>query len=158
MQTSCTTIFAALLLAILSIGCLSKDRPQKQKLAVCTTNALAFSVDWPNGKLFQIVLGVPYTDTNVLTFRGELIFRQRGGTVANVRVTSQDVTACNWLDNQATSPHVAGYILTWCRTNTAERLDHLFTKGQSYDVEVHFTEPPPPTSTLWLHWIGQFEH
>jgi hypothetical protein len=132
--------------------------PREQKLTDCTTNALAFRVAWPTGELFQIVLGVPYPDTNALAFRGELIFRQGTGTVARVPVSSQDVTACNWLDNHASAPHVAGYILTWSRTNVAERLDHLFTKGQSYDVEIHFTEPPPPTSTLWLHWIGQIGH
>jgi hypothetical protein len=158
MQKSYAKAFAALLLAALLSGCFCADTPREQKLADCTTNALAFRVAWPTGELFSIVLGVPYSDTNALAFRGELIFRQSTSTVARVQVGSHDVTPCNWLDNQATDPRVAGYILTWGRTNAAERLDNLFTKGQSYDVEVHFTEPPPPTSTLWLHWIGQIEH
>ena len=158
MRKSDTTIFAALLLAVLSSGCFCKDVPREQKLADCITNALAFRVVWPTGELFSIVLGVPYTDTNALAFRGELVFRQRTGTVARVPVGSHDVTPCNWLANHASAPHVAGYILTWSRTNATERLDHLFAKGQSYDVEVHFTEPPPATSTLWLHWIGQIGH
>ena len=93
--------------------------------------------------------------TNALSFRGELAFRQSTTTVLRVPVGSHAVTPCNWLDNHASAPHVAGYILTWSRTNAAERLDHLFMKGQIYNVEVQFAEPPPPTSTLWLHWIGQ---
>jgi hypothetical protein len=155
MPSAYATASAALLLAALSSGCFCKATPREQKLADCTTNALAFRLAWPTGELFQVVLGVPYTDTNALSFRGELVFRQSTGTVARVPVGSHDVTSCNWLDNHASAPHVAGYILTWSRTNA---LDSLFTKGQSYDVEVRFNEPPPPTSTLWLHWIEQIGH
>jgi len=155
---SLSAAFGALLLTALSSGCFCKDTPREQKLADCTTNALAFRVAWPTGELFQIVLGVPYADTNALAFRGELVFRQSTGTVARVPIGSHDVTPCNWLDNHASAPHVAGYILTWGRTSVTERLDHLFAKGQRYDVEVRFSEPPPTTSTLWLHWIGQIGH
>jgi hypothetical protein len=152
------TGFGALLLAVISSGCFCKATTREEKLADCTTNALAFRVAWPTGELFQIVLGVPYADTNALAFRGELVFRQGTGTVARVPVGSHDVTPCNWLDNQSSDPHVAGYILTWGRTNVTERLGHLFTKGQIYDVQVRFSESPPKTSTLWLHWIGQTGH
>jgi hypothetical protein len=158
MQRSYATGFAALLLAALLSGCFCKDVPREQKLADCTTNALAFRVAWPTGELFSIVLGVPYPDTNALSFRGELVFRQTTGAVARVPISSQNVTPCNWLDNHPSSPNLAGYILTWSRTNAAQRLDGLFAKGQSYDVDVQFTEPPPRTSTLWLHWIGQLGH
>jgi hypothetical protein len=115
-------------------------------------------VAWPTGELFQVVLGVPYADTNELSFRGELVFRHATGTVARVPVGSHEVMPCNWLDNHDDAPGVAGYILTWSRTNAAERLDSLFTSGQTYDVEVRFSEPPPLTSALWLHWIGHIEH
>jgi hypothetical protein len=158
MLVSYTTIFTTLLFAVLSSGCFCKDVPREQKLTDCTTNVLAFRVTWPTGELFSIVLGVPYSDTNALAFRGELIFRQSTGTVARVRVGSDEITSCNWLDNQTTDPRVAGFILTWRRTNATDRLDNLFTKGQSYDVEVIFTRPPPSTSTFWLHWIGQIGH
>lgn len=104
------------------------------------------------------MLGVPYTDTNALSFHGELVFRRTTGTVAHVSVGAHDVTPCNWLDNLPGSPRLADYVLTWSRTNSAERLDGLFAKGQSYDVEVQFDEPPSRTSTLWLHWIGQVGH
>ena len=152
---SLITGFATLLIAGLSSSCFCTATPRQQKLADCTTNSLAFRLIWPAGDLFQIVLGIPYQDTNALTFRGELVFRQSTTTIVRVPIGSYDVTPCNWLENHASAPHVAGYILTWSRTNASERLDHLFTKGQSYDVEVQFTEPPPPTSTLWLHWIGE---
>jgi hypothetical protein len=150
-----TTICVALFLAVLSSGCFCKEVPREKKLADCTTNALTFRVTWPTGELFQIVLGVPYSATNGLTFRGELVFRQTTGIVARMPVSSEDVTPCNWLDNHAGAPHVAGYILTWSRTNDTKRLDHLFAKGQTYDVETRFSESPPQTSTLWLHWIAR---
>lgn len=155
---SLITAFTVLVLTGFSSGCFCTDTPRQQKLADCTTNSLAFSLTWPTGELFQIVLGVPYPDTNALTFHGELVFRQSTGTVARVPVSSEDITPCNWLDNQATDPRVGGYILTWGRTNDAQRLDGVFTKGQSYDANVHFTESPPLTSTLWLHWIGHARH
>src|SRR5688572_12328438 len=101
--------FSALVLVLLS-GChFCLDVPREQKLADCTTNALAFRLAWPTGELFSIVLGVPYSNTNALAFRGELVFRQSTGTVARVSVSSQDVTPCNWLDNEASDPRVAGY-------------------------------------------------
>ena len=149
---SCGRVVFVFSLMLLLGGCFCADVPQAQKLADCTSNEFSFKLSWPTGKLFQVVLGVPYTDTNALTFDGELVFRQNTGTVARVALTSDDVTPCNWLDNQTTHPRGAGYILTWGRTNT---LSPLFTKGQTYDVNVRFTEAPPPTSTLWLHWIGQ---
>lgn len=151
---SLSTAFMALFFVASSSGCFRKDVPREQKLADCTTNAFAFRVAWPTGELFQIVLGVPYADTNALAFNGELVFRQSTGTVARILVDSHHVTPCNWLDNQASDPKVAGYILTWGRTNIEERLDRLFVDGQIYDVEVRFNESPPVSSTLWLSWIG----
>lgn len=98
MQISRIAAFAALVLTSISSGCFCKDTPREQKLADCTTNAFAFRLAWPTGQLFQVVLGVPYADTNALNFRGELVFRQSTGMVARVPVGSHDVTPCNWLD------------------------------------------------------------
>ena len=152
------TAMSAIILFMLA-GChFCRDIPREQKLADCSTNTVSFNLTWPTGELFSIVLGVPHSDTHALAFRGELVFRQSTGTVARVLVSSQDMTPCNWLDNEANDPRLAGYILTWGRTNDADRLDGLFVTGQSYDVGVHFATSPPPASTLWLHWIGQQGH
>ena len=97
---------------------------------------------------------MPHKDAQTLTFRGEPVFRQNAGIVTRVPIGSTDVTTCNWLDNRTGAAHLAGYILTWSRTNAAERLDRLFAEGQIYGLEAAFTKPPPLTSTLWLHWIG----
>src|SRR5690606_24172125 len=94
-----TKAFAAVALALMLIGCFHKATPREQKLADCTTNEFALRVTWPTGELFQVVLGVPYANTNELSFRGELVFRQATRTVARVPVGSHDVTPCNWLDN-----------------------------------------------------------
>jgi hypothetical protein len=146
---------ALLLLPLLLTGCSLKQVLREQKLADCATNTVYFKLTWPAGQLFQIVLGVPYSETNALAFRGEMVFRQGAEIIARVPVSSEDVKPCNWLDSQKDAPHVAGLILTWQRKNETERFDRLLAKGRTYDVEATFSNSPPQSSSLWLCWVAR---
>jgi hypothetical protein len=83
---------------------------------------------------YRFVLGMPQGKTGRLSFRGEVILSQSTGTVARAQIGSDAITPCNWLDG------LSGYILTWGRTNRADRLESFLTRGQTYDVEVRFSE------------------
>jgi hypothetical protein len=140
--------FAAL--AVLLGGChLCVDQPFEQRLADCTNSTLRFSMRVQEYPPYQFVLGVPPTSTEQLRFRGEIMVSHGTGTVARVQIGSEDIHSCNWL------PGLSGYILTWGRTNRAERLESFLRRGQTYDVEVHFAEQPPIESSLWLSSMGR---
>ena len=110
MHRSYATALAALLLAALLSGCFCKATPREQKLANCTTNALSFRVAWPTGELFNIVLGVPYSDTNALAFRGELVFSQSTGIVARVQISA--IAARNAVRKTEWSENIEWILLT----------------------------------------------
>lgn len=138
------------LIAIASLsGCVCKVVPVEHRLADCTNSTLRFQMTVQEFPPYHFVLGMPQGATSQLSFRGEVVVSQSTGTVARVPIGSDAITSCNWLDGHS------GYILTWHRTNRTERLESFLTRGQRYDVEVRFSEPPPPESSFWLSAMGK---
>ena len=126
--------------------------PKREKLAGCTGQDLSFQMAVHYHEPYQLLLGLPHTSTGLLAFHGEVQLRQSTGLVARIQISSDDLTACNWLDH---TPGLSGYILTWSRTNRGERLGDILVRGQTYDVRVEFSRAPPPDSSLWLSSIGK---
>lgn len=145
---SLITFIGLLVVAGLS-GCVCKDVPVERRLADCTNSTLRFQMTVQEFPPYQFVLGMPPGATSQLSFRGEVVVSQSTGTVARVPISSDAITPCNWLAGHS------GYILTWGRTNRGERLESFLTRGQSYDVEVRFSEQPPPESSFWLSAMGR---
>ena len=137
---SFTTVtgFAALLLFL--SGCCN-EVPVEHRLTDCTNSTLRFQMPVKEFPPYQFVMGMPQSPTGQLNFRGEIVLRQSTGIVARVQISSETITPCNWLNG------LSGYILTWERTN---RLESILKRGQTYDVEIQFSEPPPPESSVWL--------
>jgi hypothetical protein len=125
------------------------DVPERQKLAECNTNALAFTMTCDHSPPYQFVLGLGQSHTGPIAFHGEVLIRQSTGTVATIQVGSDHITPCNWL------PGLDGYVLTWNRTNAGERLGEVLRPGQRYDVRVAFSETPPTGSSLWFSSMGR---
>jgi hypothetical protein len=125
---------------------------KSDRLANCTSNILSFTMAVRHDKPYQFVLGVPHTATKLLNFRGEVELNQGNTLLARIPIGSDDITTCNWLES---SQGLSGYILTWSRTNRAERLSEFLSKGYSYEVRVTFSESPPRDSSLWLTSIGR---
>jgi hypothetical protein len=147
-------VWAALLvlgvIGYLVLPCLvCTDVPKRQKLADCTTNALAFTMTCDHSPPYQFVLGLGPSHTGPFAFHGEIIIQQSTGTVARIQISSEHIKSCTWL------PGLYGYILTWDRTNAGERLGELLRHGQRYDVRVAFAEAPPTDSSLWFSSMGR---
>jgi hypothetical protein len=121
--------------------------PRREKLADCTTNAFEFQMHSKYFGPYAIVLGMPASWNGDLDFSGNMIIRQNGSLVTNMAISSENVTACNWLDKKYIS---AGYILTWPGKYETNSLNDLLHQGQIYDVQVSFTKSPPSDSSLWL--------
>jgi hypothetical protein len=140
------SLFTATRLAAVAMlsGCVSKEVPAAHKLASCTNSTLRFQMTIQEFPPYQFLLGMPQTSGGQFTFRGEVVVSQSTGTVARVPISSDAVTPCNWLAGHS------GYILTWGRSNQADRLESFLTRGQTYDVEVRFSEEPPSESSFWL--------
>lgn len=128
--------------------------PKREKLADCTSESLSFPMAVRYHDPYQFVLGLPHSSTGPLSFRGEVEIRQGTQLVARIPISSDDITPCNWLDPKP-GLGLAGYILTWSRTNRGERLSEILVRGQSYDVQVAFAQSPPRDSSLWLSSIGR---
>ena len=121
----------------------------EHRLADCTNSTLRFQMTVQEFPPYQFVLGMPLGATGRLSFHGEVVVSQSTGTVARVPFSSDAITSCNWLDGHS------GYILTWERTNRTDRLQSFLTRGQTYDVEVRFSEQPPLESSFWLSAMGR---
>ena len=145
---SLSIIIGLAVIASLS-GCGIADTPVRQRLADCTNSTIRFQMTVEERPPYQFVLGMPVTASGQFSFLGEIVVSQNARTVVRVPISSQNITACNWL------PGLSGYILTWGRTNRADKLERFLTRGQTYEVEVQFTESPPPESSLWLSAMGK---
>jgi len=119
--------------------------PMRDKLADCTTNNFSFTMPVRYHEPYQFVLGLPHASP-LLSFRGEVQIRQTTQLIARIPISSDDVTPCNWLDPKP-GLGLSGYILTWSRTNRGERLSEILVRGQSYDVQVAFSQAPPGCET-----------
>ena len=128
--------------------------PKRDKLADCTSESLSFPMIVRYYGPYQFVLGLPHTSTGLVSFRGEVQIRQSTQLVARIPISSDDITPCNWLAPKP-GQGLAGYILTWSRTNGGERLSEILVRGQIYDVQVTFSQSPPTASSLWLSSIGR---
>ena len=126
--------------------------PKLEKLIDCTSASVSFPMTVRYHDPYQLVLGVAHDSAGQLNFRGEVQVNQSTGLVARIPISSDDVTSCNWLGSKS---GLAGYILTWSRTNRGERLDDILVRGQSYSVRVAFSQSPPRDSSLWLSSIGR---
>jgi hypothetical protein len=149
MRTLRTRFGLAALGGLILCGCICKDVPVETKVADCTNRTLHFQMTVQHHPPYQFVLGLPPGGTNQLTFRGEVSITHGGNTVARLPIGSQAITECNWL------PGLSGYILTWNRTNRAERLESFLARGQRYEVAIQFSELPPPESSFWLTSMGK---
>ena len=137
------------LVATLLGGCFCKEVPVKTKLVDCTNSTLRFQMTVEQFPPYHFVLGTSFETTQTLNFRGEFFLSQTTGTVARVLISSQDITPCNWL------PGLSGYILTWSRTNQNEQLKTFLNHGQTYDVEVRFSEQPSTNCSIWFSSMGK---
>ena len=120
---------------------------QRKLIAHCTTNDLRFFITVEHYAPYALVLGVPSGSKGVLSFGGQVTLTQATGTVARILIGSDRVIPCNWLDQQ---PNLTGYILTWPATNGVEHFSELLRRGQTYDVQVMFSNMPPDGSSLWF--------
>ena len=125
--------------------------PKCEKLADCTSESLSFPMTVRYHDPYQFVLGLPPASTRQLSFSGEMQVSQSTGLVARIPISSEDITPCNWLDRK---PGLAGYILTWSRSKRGDGLDDILVRGQSYNVQVVFSESPPRDSSIWISSIG----
>jgi len=145
-----TIVLVVLAVAFLVVSGIRVPSPREQRLTTCTTNVLDFSMTCEQWPPYQFLLGVPHSATGDFRFRGEITISQTTGMVARVPISSDVVTGCSWLSEHG---DVAGYILTWGRTNRGERLEEFLSRGQTYHVRATFTEMPPAQSSLWLSSI-----
>ncbi len=130
-------------------GCICREMPVQERLVDCTNSTLEFKMAVQHDPPYQFLLGLSPASPGELSFQGEILVRQSTGAVARIPIDSHNVTPCNWLHG------ASGYILTWGRTNREERLQSFLTKGQSYDVQVVFSEQPPMASSLWFSSMGK---
>ena len=153
-KTAAVLVVGALIAAWVNYKIHRVPIPKREKLADCTSDTLSFPVTVRYHEPYSIVLGLPHSSTDQLSFRGEVQLRQSTKLVARIPISSDDITPCNWLDPKP-GQGLAGYILTWSRTNRGERLREILARGQTYDVQVTFSQSPPKDSSLWFTSIGK---
>ena len=119
---------------------------RSRRLANCTSSTVQFTLraPAPGG---QLLLGLPQTSPTGKPppFRGEVVIRQHGREVLRFPVVSWKCKPDNWLE-----PHgqLQGYFLTQGTT-----LGNALRSGETYDVTVTFTHPPPSSASVWLAWV-----
>ncbi len=141
-------IALALAAVVLLSGCCTHV-PVSHRLANCTNSTLRFQMKIPRRDFppYQFLLALPKTTPSQLSFHGEVVVSQSTGTIAHVPISSDAATPCGWIEGHSS------YVLTWGCLNSPTRTSSVLKRGQTYDVEVRFSEQPPPESSLWLSAI-----
>lgn len=139
--------FALAAIALFS-GCCTHV-PVSHRLASCTNSTLRFQMKMPRTDFppYQFLLALPKTTTGQLSFHGEIVVSQSTGTIARVPISSDAATPCGWIEGHSS------YVLTWGCLNLPTKPWSVLERGHTYDVEVWFSEQPPPESSLWLSAI-----
>lgn len=149
---------AAMLAALVFVGgsflyLLSKEHHQV-KVIDCRSNPVKFSLITPapsSGRYF--LLAVPKSiPKRPPQYRGWMTLRQEGKVILDFPFSARSSMKSNWLDDRG----VTGYVIVG---EGKYRDFHLLPKylhdGQSFEVTVSFSQPPPDGSSLWFSWTSK---
>lgn len=133
--------------------------PRSIKLIDCTNSALEFNLRLPKGYSYNFVLATPGMGMvlkSPYTFSGNV--RILGETNQNqptaFPIGSELAQQCNWLEMDGI-PY--SFALTGFRNSNCPSLDHLIHGAKDYDVKIVFSQPPPTSTSIWLHWFQAYK-
>lgn len=131
--------------------------PKKIKLADCTNSPVKIYLKAPAGRKYFLVLDTPQIEVatngkliSSYTFSGRIRIAKDNKVIADMPIASDH--ALLTMLNNADSPY--GYELTGFSEDTnMPSLSGLVQARANYDLEINFNPTPPPSSSIWLHWL-----
>ena len=91
------------------------------------TNTTTIHLKVPKGRYYRLVLTMPSGSTNV--FSGRINISDGVSTVTNLSI---------------------GF-------NQMEQQCNFFHAQSNYDINITFDQPPPPSTSIWLHWLQAYK-
>jgi hypothetical protein len=143
----------ALLLLIVAVVFWAKrkiDRvpiTRQVKLADVRSASITTSIDWPKGEVFHFVIGSnPTGSWNGSSSEGVIQIFTRSQLVSEFKFSHETTTSCNWIDKHQLQGTVLNWVTNWS-------FSKILTAGQTYDVTLIFSNPPPVDCSLWLTYV-----
>jgi hypothetical protein len=134
----------------------------QEKVSDIKSSANKLKLTCPSGELFRLILGtnqakLPAQNQKVqksILFRGNIVVKQSGREVFSSPISSDNDNNFNWLEDHGIKD---GYVLHFDKVPKeqygGEPLDEYITPGQTYDITVTFSQPPPADASLWVSWV-----
>ena len=163
LPTGCMTkpvvvfLVAVLLLAISVLFLVTLQRntviPHSLKLTDCTNTTVECQLRLPKGRSYYLVLATPGAGmalTPLFPFSGDVDISRGAASLIHFPIGSGLAQQCNWLE-RAGIPY--SYALTGPWNTNCPRLDRLFHGGNDYSIRIVFSQSPPSSTSIWLHWL-----
>jgi len=115
------------------------------KIIDCTNKVTKVRFKFPKGRGCDLMLATASSPTNA--FSGHI--RITSGTIAVIDFPIR-AEQRPWLQRYGVP---ISFILTGDSMNTNSPPLYQFVQAQKdYDIEIVFDQPPPPSTSIWLHW------
>jgi hypothetical protein len=127
--------------------------PHSLKLADCTNSTIECHLRLPKGRSYYLVLATPETGMvlkPLYSFSGDVHITTATTSLIHFPIGSEMTHQCNWLE-RAGIPY--SFILTGPWNTNCPLLDRLLYATTNYNIRIVFKESPPPTTSIWLHWL-----
>jgi len=133
------------------------ETPRSMKLTNCTNGIIEFSFRVPKGRSYNFVLATPGVGMVLnppYTFSGDIQIMGETNLPIDFPIGSELAQQCNWLERDGI-PY--SFALTGSRNTNCPSLDRLIHGAKDYHVKIVFSQPPPPSTSFWLHWLQAYK-
>lgn len=133
--------------------------PHSIRLADCTNSTLEFHLEVPRGNSYYLVLATPKVGMTLKPpyfFSGHVSITEVGvpTNMTDFQIDSTSVQQCNWLEENGI-PY--SFALTGAWNTNCTSLGQLIRAQRNYNVIIVFSQPPPPSTSIWLHWLQAYK-
>lgn len=123
--------------------------PRIMKLADCTNSEINIYLKIPEGRNYDLVLASASDSTN--TFLGHIHISSGASLIADFPISSELAEQCNWLGS------IPSLSLTGFRNTNCLSLSQFIHAQREYNIEIIFDRSPPPSTSVWLHWVQAYK-
>jgi hypothetical protein len=146
-----STLLLFVIAVIFAMTCIviSKRSPVALKIGDWENGLNRFNFSSPKGIKFRLLVGIPRdVDYDISQVKGEIRVTQRGASVLNSNITTNDVLFTSWLSTKGLN----GFLITGYTNNLAEEFFSI-EPGVKTEISLLLSPKPPPKASVWIYCL-----